>query len=131
MTQTTTLDAQRATVARYLDAVASKSAAEIAALYAPEGTLEDPVGSEPVRGRAAITEFYAPLEQASRATELLSVRATEGGAAFSFRVTTTVGGATYEVEPIDVMTFEPGPDGDLLITSMRAFWAPEDMKEIA
>lgn len=46
-----------ATVTTYLDAVARGSSADIAALYAENATLEDPVGSEPRVGKAAITEF--------------------------------------------------------------------------
>ena len=44
-------------------------------------------------------------------------------AAFHFRVVTPVGDQVYEVEPIDVMTF----DEDAKITSMRAFWSPADL----
>ncbi|WP_418061454.1 nuclear transport factor 2 family protein [Pimelobacter simplex] len=113
----------KAAVARYLDAVAGGSPAAIAALYAPDATLEDPVGADLVRGRAAIEEFYGALAGAKVSTELLAVRAIAGQAAFSFRVTTDAGDQQYVVEPIDVMTF----DADGQITSMRAFWAPEDM----
>lgn len=110
-------------VVRYLEAVAAGSAVDIAALYAPDATVEDPVGSEPHRGREAIAQFYKALEGAEVSTELLHLRLAGANAAFHFRVVTEVGDQTITIEPIDVMTF--APDG--LITSMRAFWSPEDV----
>lgn len=103
--------------------MARGSSADIAALYAENATLEDPVGSEPRVGKAAITEFYGALEGGSQETELLTLRVSGSSAAFHFRVVTPVGDQVYEVEPIDVMTF----DEDAKITSMRAFWSPADL----
>ncbi|UYP18415.1 nuclear transport factor 2 family protein [Rhodococcus sp. Z13] len=114
----------RATVHAYLDAVAAGVAADIAALYADDATLEDPAGSEPHVGRAAIAEFYNGVEGTENNTELLTLRISGSTAAFHFRVVTKAGGQTYEIEPIDVMTF----DEDGRITSMRAVWAPEDVR---
>lgn len=116
-------DRIRAAVRRYLDTVATGTAAEIAALYHPDATLEDPVGSPAHTGRAAIEKFYSPLDSARRRTELLSARVSGDNAAFSFRVVTETGGKTITVEPIDVMTF----DEDARITGMRAFWSAEDV----
>lgn len=109
-------------VEQYLKAVAGGSASTVAALYAADGTLEDPVGSEPKRGRADIEEFYRALESVDVRTELLHVRISGLEAAFHFRVVTVAGDQTFTIEPIDVMTFNA--EGE--ITSMRAFWAPED-----
>jgi len=105
--------------------VASGSATDIAALYTEDAALEDPVGSEPRVGRAAITEFYKAVESTENTTELHTLRISGTSAAFHFRVTTKVAGQTYEIEPIDVMTFDAAGS----ITSMRAFWAPSDMLE--
>lgn len=122
-TTTTTTDDTTNAVRRYLEEVAAGTGRSIAALYAEGATVEDPVGSDPHRGTEAIAAFYAAIEQAERSTELLAIRVAGGSAAFHFRVTTKVAGQTVVVEPIDVMTF----DGDLLITSMQAFWSPDDM----
>ncbi|WP_063061469.1 nuclear transport factor 2 family protein [Nocardia sienata] len=113
----------RAAVHRYLDAVATGTAADIAALYEENATLEDPVGSPSHTGRAAIEKFYGSLESARRSTELLSLRVSGDSAAFGFRVVTETGEQTITVEPIDVMTF----DEFARITSMRAFWSAEDI----
>ncbi|MEV3964254.1 nuclear transport factor 2 family protein [Nocardia sp. NPDC050193] len=116
-------DRIRAAVRRYLDTVATGTAAEIAALYHENATLEDPVGSPAHTGRAAIEKFYSAIESSRRRTELLSTRVSGDNAAFAFRVVTETDDNTITVEPIDVMTF----DENALITSMRAFWSSEDI----
>ncbi|ONM46664.1 nuclear transport factor 2 family protein [Nocardia donostiensis] len=114
----------RAAVLRYLDTVATGTSADIAALYAEDATLEDPVGTPPHAGRAAIEEFYRPLDAVRTTTELLTVRIAGNSAAFGFRVVTETGEQTVTVSPIDVMTF----DEQAQITSMRAFWSPDDIE---
>ncbi|MFE4498601.1 nuclear transport factor 2 family protein [Rhodococcus sp. NPDC056743] len=122
--ETDTTAAITATVTAYLDAVSRGSSADIAALYAENGTLEDPVGSEPVSGREAIAAFFGALEGRTQEIELLTLRVSgSSAAAFHFRVVTPMGDKIYEVSPIDVMTF----DENAKITSTRAFWAPSDM----
>ena len=119
-----TVEAITDAVERYLRAVASGTAADIAACYAEDATLEDPVGSEPRRGRAAIERFYGAIEGARREAKLIALRVAGSSAAFYFLVRTEHGEQVTEVEPIDVMTF----DENGLITSMRAFWGSEDVR---
>ena len=79
-------------VQRYLDAVSSGSADDVAALYAEDATLEDPVGGGEVHiGRQAIAGFYKNLAGADVKAELLSFRSGGTEAAFVFAI--TVGGA--------------------------------------
>jgi steroid delta-isomerase len=113
----------RATVQKYVELVGSASAVEIAALYRDDATVEDPVGTTPHVGRAAITKFYEVFDQLERSTELRTVRIAGDSAAFSLHVVTRFGEQTYTVDPIDVMTF----DEDAKISSMRAFWSQDDM----
>ncbi|WP_305780701.1 nuclear transport factor 2 family protein [Nocardia nova] len=114
----------RAAVHRYLEAVGSGSAADVAACYSEDATVEDPFGSPPHIGRAAIEKFYGALDSAHMRTELLDLRIAGGAAAFRFRVVTETGSRTTTIEPIDVMTF----DENARITGMRAFWSPEDVR---
>ncbi|MEW5808294.1 MAG: nuclear transport factor 2 family protein [Actinomycetota bacterium] len=109
-------------VQRYLDTVAAGSADDVAALYAEDATLEDPVGGGEVHiGRQAIAGFYKGMEgDHDITTELLTFRAGGHEAAFVFAV--TVGGA-MRIEPIEVMTF----DGDGKITSMKAYWGQDNV----
>ncbi|GGN66922.1 nuclear transport factor 2 family protein [Nocardia rhizosphaerihabitans] len=113
----------RATVRKYVEAVGSGTAADVVALYREDATVEDPVGTEPHVGHAAITKFYEAIEPLKRSTELFTVRVAGNSAAFSFRVVTEFGDQKFTLDPIDVMTF----DEDARITSMRAFWSQDDM----
>ena len=111
-------------VKRYLDTVAVGSAADIAALYAEDATVEDPVGGGEVHiGRQAIAGFYKNVEAATVKTELLSFRPGGHEAAFVFAI--EIAGA-MRIEPIEVMSF----DGEGQITSMKAYWSPSDVKQL-
>ena len=114
------------TVERYLELVANGSADDVTALYAEDATIEDPIGSELRRGRAAIREFYAAFESAEKQTELVSLRVGGTEAAFLWSLTIKAGEGGTLIEPISVMTF----DDDAKITSMRAFWSPADARPL-
>ncbi|CAM3654440.1 nuclear transport factor 2 family protein [Mycobacterium frederiksbergense] len=111
-------------VQRYLDTVVTGSADDVAALYAEDATLEDPVGGGEVHiGRQAIAGFYKNVAGVEVKTELLSFRAGGSEAAFVFAI--TVGGA-MRIEPIEIMAF----NAEGQITSMRAFWGPADITQL-
>ena len=111
-------------VQRYLDTVATGTADEVTALFAPDATVEDPVGSDVKRGHDEIRAFYASFESLTKTTELVTLRACAGQAAFHFSIVVELGGgATSTMAPLEVMTF--GDDGT--ITGMRAFWAETDL----
>ena len=113
----------RSTVDKYLSLVGSGTAEEITALYADGATLEDPVGAEPLVGLDAVLAFYKVIEPIQRSTELLFFKAAGDTAVFQFRIVTTFGDTSIEIEPADIMRF----DADGKITSMRAVWAEEEM----
>jgi steroid delta-isomerase len=110
-------------VRRYLGLVADGTAAEIAALYAEDAVLEDPVGSDALHGREAIQGFYATLESMKITTELLTIRTSGGEAAFQFHIETDTGAGTAIMEPLEMMVF----DDDGLIVTMRAWWSSTDL----
>lgn len=112
-------------VQRYLDTVAGGSADDVAALYAEDATLEDPVGGGEIHiGRQAIAGFYKVMEAAEIKTELLSFRAGGHEAAFAFAITVS---AAMRIEPIEVMSF----NGDGQITSMKAYWGPQNVTQLS
>ena len=115
-------------VHRYLELVASGTADEIAALYADDATVEDPVGGGEVHiGRGAIAGFYRNIESIPRETEMLALRVCGHEAAFMFAITVGAGeGARMRIEPIDVMLFNA--DGE--IASMRAHWSPANVSTV-
>lgn len=110
----------RAVFERYCALVTQGDFEAIAGLYADNATVEDPVGSSPHRGRAAIREFYrgsagmVHLELEGRVRSA----GNEGAAAMIARPSAD---PHMRIETLDVMTF--GADG--LITSMRAYWSPD------
>lgn len=113
-------------VHRYLDLVAKGSAEDLAALYAVDATLEDPVGGEVHIGRQAIRGFYAAIENAERECELLTLRVAGSEAAFLFRVVVSAGDHRMQIEPIDVMAFNS--DGE--IAAMKAYWSAENITQL-
>jgi len=116
-----------ALVKRYLDTVVSGTAEDVAALYADDATLEDPVGGGEVHiGRSAIAGFYGATANAKVETELLQLRAGGHEAAFIFAITVTMGETKVRIEPIEVMNFNGAGE----ITSMKAYWGPSDIKQL-
>ena len=113
----------RSAVDRYLTTIQDGTSAEVAALYAEDATLEDPVGTQPLTGRDAISKFYSALDPLNITTKLDSVRVAGSSAAFGFSVVVDTGESLITTRPIDVMTF----DENAQITSMRAFWSQSDV----
>ena len=111
------------TVNSYAALLGSGSADEITALYAPDASVEDPVGTGVRRGHDEIRELYSRVEKQTRTVELLSVHINGNEAAFLARLTVITGDVRTEIDGIDVMTF----DEHARITSMRAFWSTPDI----
>jgi steroid delta-isomerase len=92
------------------------------ALFTDDAVLEDPVGSPPHEGRAALAAFWDRIhERAAGGT----VRMTQGPAvcgleaAWAFELDVTVGGHRSLVGIIDHGTFTP----EGRIRHIRAFWS--------
>ena len=115
----------RRIVQQLIDALAAGDAARIVELYAEDATVEDPVGTEPLRGRVAIAELYDRAVAMGARIELVTpIRASHGLAAamaFNVRVNTPQGEMCIAV--VEVLEF----DATLKITRMRAYWAPDDV----
>ena len=80
-----------ATVNRYLELLAKANAEDIAALYADDATVEDPVGSDVHIGRQAIAGFYSNVPGAGNETEVMALRALGSEVAFFWRLTVNLG----------------------------------------
>lgn len=120
-------EAITAAVQRYLDTVATGTAEDVAALYADDATLEDPVGGGEVHiGHQAIVGFYGKTTGADVSTELKSIRVGGHEAAFVFEIVVRFGEGGISIEPIEIMSF----DSENKITSMKAYWGPADMKQL-
>ncbi len=115
----------RETVATYLERFSAGDREGWLDLFAPDATLEDPVGTDVRRGRDAIGEFW---DQSHEIVEHITLKMVQGPgvrgneAAFAMEAHAQVGDSTFVAPTIDVMTF----DDDGRITTMRAFWGESD-----
>jgi len=117
----------RATVNSYLERFTAGDREGWLDLFAPDATVEDPVGTPIKRGRDAIGEFWdstrGAIEIALKMVQGPGVRGNE--AAWAMEAHTKLGDSSIIAPTIDVMTF----DDDGRITVMRAFWSEGDARE--
>jgi len=108
-----------AAVHKYIEAFDKQDMNIIRELYADNGVVEDPVGTDPHVGIDAIVAFYEPSLQSGAKLELTGTpRCTGNAVAFPFRA--VVG--EMKIEIIDVFEFDEAGK----IASMKAYWGPEN-----
>lgn len=117
-------EAMIAAVETYVAAFARGDAAMAADLFADDARVEDPVGSPPKVGKAAIADFYR-LSMATGAKLVLDgpVRTAADHAAFAFHVDLDWQGQRQRIDVIDIFRF----DDDGRIAEMRAFFGSHNM----
>lgn len=112
----------------YLRCVSAGDLEGILALYADDACVEDPVGSEPVKGKKAIAEFYrGALAMNIKAERTGAVRYAAGELVFPFVCHSNAGETSLDIEVIDHFTLNP----DNLVVTMRAFWSEANMHQKA
>jgi len=119
-------DTIRAKIDEYMAAFSANDRDGWVGSFAPDATLEDPVGTDVRTGHDSIGEFFDTSQASADSIRMAltgPVRIADGQAAFPFEISVTLGGAEMAMPVIDVMTF----DDDGLITTMRAFWDISDM----
>lgn len=115
----------RSVLERYPQLLTSGDHEAIVAMYHEDATIEDPVGAAPLKGRAAISEFYKASAGTVEMKLTGPVRVAGREAAAPLLVLIgPAGPARQALDVIDVMSF----DEKGLITSMRAFWGPDSMR---
>ena len=108
-----------AAVHTYVEAFEKQDLEIIRDLYAEDGVVEDPVGTDTYVGMDAILGFYEPSLQSGVKLELSGTpRCTGNAVAFPFRV--VVGEMIMEI--IDVFEFNEAGK----VSSMKAYWGPEN-----
>ena len=108
-------------VKAYVDRVAQHDPEKVADLFAPNATVEDPVGTELKADRQAIVDFFAVIANMEETTTgLMWTAVAADTAVFQFKLRGASDGRGYQVTPIDIMTF----DEDAKILTMRAVWDP-------
>lgn len=117
----------RATVDAYCAAFTKRDRDAYTSLFTDDAWIEDPVGSPRLEGRDAIGGFFDQSSGMADAIELRltgPVRVAAGECAFPMQARPEIGGTTFAVDIIDVMTFDDAGQ----ITTMRAFWDPAEMR---
>jgi steroid delta-isomerase len=109
------------TVTRYLDFVSKGQPDDVAALYADDATVEDPVGGEVHIGRQAIRGFYGAIENVKAQTDVVTLRALGNEAAFHWTLSLDFGGSGMRIDIISTMT------DDAKIASMKAYWGQDNV----
>lgn len=112
-----------ARVKAYLDAFNSGSAEAVAALFAPDGLLEDPVGGASARGHDEIVAFYGrSMATGAKLTLVAPITSAANTGAFAFYA--TVG--DMQIDVIELQHF----NSDGKITHMKAYFSNENMHKI-
>ena len=109
---------------RYPDLVTRGDIDAIVALYADDGTIEDPIGSQPHRGRDAVRAFYESTIGGVVMKRTGPVRVAGHEAAAPLVVLIGPPGQEQALDIISVMDFDEAGR----IRSMRAFWSMDAMR---
>ena len=109
-------------VESYVAAFGRGDAAAVRDLFAPDGTVEDPVGTPPQVGHEAILAFFTNSMQTGAKLKLNGpVRTAGNTAAFAFSVGFAQPGMRVDV--IDLFTFDEAGK----VTTMKAYFGPANM----
>jgi len=109
----------------YIRFLNEKNLEGILSLYAENGSVEDPVGSEVLSGKARLREFYSGAVVIDLTlTRTGPVRAAGQEAAFPFQLLMEVDDTTMKTDIIDVFRFDKAGK----IVQMRAFWGPDNRR---
>lgn len=109
---------------RYPEMVTKGDVDGIVELYAEDATIEDPIGSELLRGREAVRTFYKASAGTITMKQTGPVRVAGSEAATPLVVLLGPEGDQKALDIISVMAFDEAGK----ITSMRAFWSFDAMR---
>ena len=116
-----------AVVEAYVDAFAREDVGGVLALFAEDAVVEDPVGSEPKRGRAQYEPFFVgTVGSGAKLTLDGPIRTGPDYAAFAFHVDLTWEGQPMRIDVIDVFHF----DADAKIRHMQAFFGEANFNPV-
>lgn len=115
----------KAALQAYIDGFNNGDADAVIALFAPDATIEDPVGS-PIKGRAEFEAFYRTgVAWGSKLALAAPIRGSHGNAAaMAFTVRTLNEGRPVVIHSLDTVTFDDAG----LITHLKGYWGPEDIE---
>lgn len=110
---------------QYVDAITEGDLEAILALFADDAVVEDPVGSEPKKGREALREFYQMTVDTVETMILEgNVRAREKWGACAMLAYPAGTDGKMEIETLDVMLF----DDEGKVSHMTAYWGDSNLR---
>ena len=111
----------------YVDRITAGDLEGILDLFTEDAVVEDPVGSEPARGREALRAFYQVAVDSVEKMELEgNVRARERWGACAMLAYPKGMDMSFVIETLDVMEF----DQDGKITAMTAYFGDTNMRAV-
>jgi steroid delta-isomerase len=113
----------------YLKAIEGDEPQQVVDLFADEFTWEDPVGAEPLSDKNVLLQRYATAAGKIRVVRRGPIRGSHSDAAavpFEFELQLDGSDRPKRVRVVDVFTV----NDEGLITSMKAYWSPEDIQDI-
>ncbi|WP_419893332.1 steroid Delta-isomerase [Oceanobacillus kimchii] len=116
----------KANLQNYLDGFNEGDSEKVISLFAEDARVEDPVGSDPLKGIASIASFFQQSVPSVKRLELVApIRGSHSNsAAMAFNIYVEIEGKESVIRCIDVMTF----NDDGFIIDMKAYWGPEDIQ---
>lgn len=119
-----TPEAMEAAVHTYVEAFDKQDPALAASIFADDAVIDDPIGSPPKVGQAAILQFYTE-SMATGAKLVLQgpVRVATAHAAFAMQVRLNWGGKDMAIDVIDTFAFDDAGK----VKQMQAFFGPGNM----
>jgi steroid Delta-isomerase len=119
-----TPEAMEAAVHTYVEAFDKQDPALAASIFADDAVIDDPIGSPPKVGQAAILQFYTE-SMATGAKLVLQgpVRVATAHAAFAMQVRLNWGGKDMAIDVIDTFAFDDAGK----FKQMQAFFGPGNM----
>lgn len=119
----------REAIRKYAEYQGAGDVAGILTLFTPDAFIRDPANGPEHRGHAALAEYYRAGQEASGGMiEMIlenEIRIAGNQAAANFIVRTARNQPVFRVASTDVMTF----NDEGLITSMVAYWGPENFQQ--
>lgn len=121
-----TPEQMEAAVHAYVEAFAKGDPELAVAIFAEDAVIEDPIGTPPRIGHAAIREFYVQ-SMATGATLHLAgpVRVAAAHAALAMQVRLHWNGKDMAIDVIDTFAFDDAGK----VTEMRAYFGPGNMHD--
>ncbi|MCC6925699.1 nuclear transport factor 2 family protein [Novosphingobium sp.] len=119
-----TPEQMQAAVHAYVEAFEKQDPAMAAALFADNAVVEDPIGSPPKVGQAAILEFYTQSMATGARLHLTGpIRVAAAHAAFAMQVRLNWDGKDMAIDVIDTFAFDDAGK----VTLMQAYFGPGNM----